>query len=275
MRPYTVFIAADIEGVTGYVQWPEKPPEENWLREQMTAEVNAAIEGALEGGADAVIVSDIHWTKQNILPEKLAGRAALIRGSKRKHMWMDTVERSDLVFLIGFHAGGGRENAVLPHTMTTRITSLQINGIAAGEALISAVTAGCYGVPVGLITGDRALLEEISAVLPDAEKVAVKEALGNCAALNLHPATARQNIKQAAKIATQRALAGKLAPYPCPSPVEVRIEVAWPGYADAICLIPGVQRTGGREVSFTGAWLDALGILSLFINWCKDMPGLI
>lgn len=32
---YTVFIAADIEGVTCYVNWPEKPPEETWFREQI------------------------------------------------------------------------------------------------------------------------------------------------------------------------------------------------------------------------------------------------
>lgn len=275
MRPITVFIAADIEGVTGYVQWPEKPPEEYWLREQMTAEVNAAIEGALAGGAGAVIVSDIHWTKQNILADRLAGQASLIRGSKRKYMWMDAVERSNLVFLIGFHAGGGRENAVLPHTMTTKITSLRINGLVAGEALISAVTAGCCGIPVGLVTGDRAFIEEITPILPEAEKVAVKEAMGNNAALNIHPAVALKKIHQAAKIATQRAIAGSLVPYHCPSPVEIQVEVTWPGYADALSLIPGVKRTGGREVSFAGDWFAALGILSLFINWVKDMPVLI
>ena len=60
---FTVFIAADIEGITGYVDWPEKPPEELWFREQMTAEVNASIEGALDAGADKIIVSDIHWRK--------------------------------------------------------------------------------------------------------------------------------------------------------------------------------------------------------------------
>ena len=52
---FTVFIAADIEGITGYVDWPEKPPEELWFREQMTAEVNASIEGALDAGADKII----------------------------------------------------------------------------------------------------------------------------------------------------------------------------------------------------------------------------
>ncbi|OPY57850.1 MAG: D-aminopeptidase [Pelotomaculum sp. PtaU1.Bin035] len=273
--PFTVFIAADIEGVTGYVSWPDKPPEEYWLREQMTAEVNAAIEGALEGGAGAVIVSDIHWNKQNIIPDKLAKKASLIRGSKRKLMWMDSVERSNLAFLIGFHTGCGKENAVLPHTMDTRITSLKINGLAAGEALISAVTAGCFGVPFGLATGDRAFIDEINTIMPDVEKVAVKEAIGNCAALNIHPEIALKKIRESAKIATQRAMDGDFQPYHCTSPVEILIEVIWPGYADALSLIPGVKRTGGREVSFAGDWFEALGIISLFINWIGVMPGLL
>jgi len=273
--PYTVFIAADIEGVTDYVSWPDKPPEDHWLREQMTAEVNAAIEGALEGGAEAVIVSDIHCKKQNIIPDKLVGRASLIRGSKRKLMWMDFVERSNLAFLIGFHTGCGKGDAVLPHTMDTRITSLKINGLVAGEALISAITAGCFGIPVGLATGDRAFINEINSFLPDVEKVVVKEAMGNCAALNIHPETALKKIKKAAKVATQRALDGDFQPYRCTLPVEIIIEVIWPAYADALSLIPGIKRTGGREVSFTGDWFEAMGIISLFVNWIGDIPGLL
>jgi len=274
MVPYTVFIAADIEGITGYVNWPEKPPEEYWLREQMTAEVNAAIEGAVEGGAEEIIVSDIHWDKQNIIPDKLLGRASLIRGSKRKLMWMDSVERSNLVFLVGFHARCGMEGAVLPHTIDTRITSLKINGADAGEALISAVTAGFFGIPVGLATGDKAFIDEAKIILPDMETVVVKEAAGNCAALNVHPEISLKKIKEAAKRATQRGLKGDFRPYRCAFPVNILVEVIWPGYADALSLIPGIKRTGAREVSFTGDWLEAMGIISLFANWISVIPGL-
>jgi len=274
MAPYTVFIAADIEGITGYVNWPEKPPEEYWLREQMTAEVNAAIEGALEGGAEEIIVSDIHWDKQNIIPDKLLGRASLIRGSRRKLMWMDSVERSNLVFLVGFHAGCGAADSVLPHTVDPRITCLKINGTEAGEALISAVTAGFFGVPVGLATGDKAFIDEAKIMLPDIEAVVVKEAIGNCAALNIHPELSLRKIKEAARRATQRGIKGDFRPYRCALPVEILIEVIWPGYADALSLIPGIKRIGAREVSFTGDWLEAMGILSLFVNWFKVIPGL-
>jgi D-amino peptidase len=58
-----IFISADIEGVTGVTNWneTEKPhadyPE---FREQMTAEVAAACEGALNAGATEIVVKDAH-----------------------------------------------------------------------------------------------------------------------------------------------------------------------------------------------------------------------
>lgn len=271
---FTVFIAADIEGTTGYVSWPEKPPEGLWSREQMTAEVNAAIRGAMEGGAKNVIVSDIHWSKQNIIPDKLLGKTCLIRGTKRRLMWMDLVERSDLVFLVGFHCGCGVGGAVLPHTLDTRITGLKINGSDAGEAFISAVTAGYFGVPVGLATGDRSFIDEVKKFLPDIETVAVKEGIGNCAALNLHPAISIEKIERAAKKATKKGLRDEFKPFRISEPVEITIQVCWPGYADALCLVPGVKRCGGREVSYTGDWLSAFGIISLFVNWVGTLPGI-
>jgi D-amino peptidase len=264
---FTIFIAADIEGITDYVDWPENPPEEFWFREQMTAEVNAAIEGALDAGADSIIVSDIHWRKQNIIPDKLLGCASLIRGSKRKLMWMDFVERSNFVFLIGFHSGFGPADAVLPHTIDTRITGLKINGQNVDEAYISAATAGYFGVPVGLATGDMAFVKELKRLLPDVETVAVKEAVGNCAALNLHPKISLEEIKKAAKVAVQKGISGGFKPYRPGNLLEMAIEVSWPSYADALSLVPGVVRTSGTGVSYTGDWLNALGILSLFVNW--------
>ena len=68
-----VLISADMEGTCGVSSWVQVTPSENAsagephnqgeydrARHRMTAEVNAAIEGALEGGADEVIVNDSH-----------------------------------------------------------------------------------------------------------------------------------------------------------------------------------------------------------------------
>ncbi|BAF59200.1 D-aminopeptidase [Pelotomaculum thermopropionicum SI] len=271
---FIVYIAADMEGTTGYTAWPERPPEDMWHREQMTAEVNAAIEGAMEAGATEIIVSDIHWTKQNIIPGRLLGKASLIRGTKRRLMWMDLVEGSQLVFLIGFHAGCGAGDAVLPHTMDTRLTRLSVNGFNADEAFISAVTAGYFGVAVGMASGDMAFIKGIRTVLPEIETVVVKKGIGNCAALNIHPAVSKEKIRSAAFRAVKRALKSEFKPYQIDQPVEAVMEFAWPGYADALSLVPGVRRLSAREVSFTGGWPEVMGVISLFVNWVGKTPFL-
>ncbi len=266
---FKVFIAADIEGTSGYVDWPERQPEDDLRREEMIAEVNAAVEGALSGGATDIVVSDIHMRKQNIIHNKLQGKASLISGTKRRLMWMDTVQECNLAFLIGFHARCGTAGAVLPHTMNMGITCLRLNGYDAGEAFISAVCAGHFGVPIGMASGDRAFADEIKSFLSDLETVVVKEAIGSCAALNIHPDISLAGITEAARIATRRGSKGEFKPFCVREPVELYLEVTWPGYAEALGLIPGVRRNGGREVLYTGALLEVMSIISLFVNWIE------
>ena len=47
----------------------------------------------------------------------------------------------------------------------------------------------------------------------------------------------------------------------------MRLEVTWPGYAEALSLIPGVRRNGGREIYYTGALPEVISVISLFVNW--------
>ena len=273
-RPYTVFVAVDAEGITGYVKWPKALPEEEWVRERMTEEVNAAIEGAAEAGAREFIVSDIHWDKQNIIPAKLFNGALLVRGGGRRYLWMDYVERTDLVFLIGFHAGCTAAGAVLPHTLDPRITSLQINGREAGEAFISAVTAGRFGVPVGLAAGDTALTKEVLGYLPDIEVVAVKEGISCWSALHRHPKTVLEELRRAGRRAAERGIRGEFKPLYIEEPVKLTVSFSQPGYAWALSLVPGVERTGHNTVSYTGSWFSILNLLALFVNWFVRMPQL-
>ncbi len=67
-----VFISADMEGTAGVTDWEQvqsRHPEYTRFRRLMTEEVNAAILGALEGGATEVVVNDSHADMRNILIE--------------------------------------------------------------------------------------------------------------------------------------------------------------------------------------------------------------
>ena len=85
-RRLKIYISADMEGVVGVVTGEQLGPqgfEYQRFREFMTQEVNAAIEGALAGGATDIVVSDSHGNGQNLLIEKLPRDILLVRSWPR------------------------------------------------------------------------------------------------------------------------------------------------------------------------------------------------
>src|SRR5258707_15236404 len=71
-----VFVSSDMEGTAGVVDWDQcvgDGPEAAAGRRLLLAEVNAAIEGALAGGATQIVVNDSHATMRNLPPAELAG----------------------------------------------------------------------------------------------------------------------------------------------------------------------------------------------------------
>src|SRR5258708_37884710 len=74
-----VFVSSDMEGTAGVVDWDQcvgDGPEAAAGRRLLLAEVNAAIEGALAGGATQIVLNDSHATMRNLPPAELAGGAA-------------------------------------------------------------------------------------------------------------------------------------------------------------------------------------------------------
>src|SRR6202012_5159165 len=76
-----VFLSSDMEGTAGVVDWEQcvgDGPQAATGRELLLAEVNAAIAGALAGGATEIVVNDSHSTMRNLPPAALAGPASSI-----------------------------------------------------------------------------------------------------------------------------------------------------------------------------------------------------
>jgi D-amino peptidase len=83
----------------------------------MTLDVNAAVRGAFDGGADEVLVTDGHWNGSNILIEYLDPRAILITGSPSPlSMMQGIVQGINGVIFLGYHARQGSSMAVFDHT---------------------------------------------------------------------------------------------------------------------------------------------------------------
>jgi len=62
----TIFLITDAEGVGGICRQDQTDPKDQEMRQLLTGEVNAAVEGFLAGGADEVMVWDGHDGSQTL-----------------------------------------------------------------------------------------------------------------------------------------------------------------------------------------------------------------
>jgi D-amino peptidase len=241
-----------MEGIAGVVMQDHVTSthkEYGRFRRLMTAEANAAIEGAVAGGATRVVVNDSHGGMANILIEELNPAAELISGNPKPFSMLQGIgPEVDAVFLVGYHAAAGTGAGVLEHTWSGRVARVRLNGRNVGETGLNAALAGAYGAPVVLVTGDRAVTEEARALLGPIETVAVKNGVARTAARCLHPEVAREHIRQAA----ERALNLTVAPFVVPPPVGLEVVFQRTANADMAELVPGSQRVDGRTVTWTG-----------------------
>src|SRR5207247_3123875 len=82
----TVFVSVDMEGIAGIAHLRQVwrgSDDFPAARKLMTEEANAAVAGAFDGGATAVVVNDSHGDMENLLPEDMDPRAELILGSPK------------------------------------------------------------------------------------------------------------------------------------------------------------------------------------------------
>lgn len=248
-----VFISADIEGVAGVVspqQGQPGNPEYERARRLMTEEVNAAIAGAFDGGASAVVVSDSHGPMVNLIAEDLDPRAELVSGRPKPMSMAAGLDKSfDAVFFTGYHASAGHEG-VLSHTVSGfAFLALRANGLLCAEATLYGAWAGELGVPVVLLSGDDQMAGQCGPLFPKAEMVVVKRALGQRTAQALSP----QNARAAIRAAAGRAVAAG-RPRECfriPGPIRLEADLASVVMADLCATIPPSERIGPRTVAFT------------------------
>ena len=252
-----VYISVDMEGVAGVVHEDQTNPldprcagEYDRFRRLMTAEANAAIEGAAEAGATTILVNDSHWLMRNLLAEELNQAAVLVSGGPKPRSMMEGIDGGfDAAFCIGYHARAGTRNAILDHTYADLIHEARLNGRPVGELGLNAALAGGFGVPVVLVSGDNALAAEARELLGEGVRpVIVKEAVSRHAAKSVAPAVACRLIREAAAdVLRQKALP---RPYRVEAPITLEVDFQMTVMADMAELVPGALRTGARTVAY-------------------------
>ncbi|MCY4437326.1 MAG: M55 family metallopeptidase [Chloroflexi bacterium] len=248
------YIAVDMEGISGVIISEQLLHGRLFYQEarrMLVNDTNAVITGALDGGADEVVVIDAHASGFNFMYEELHPDADYLMGGAHQERF-PFLEDSDVMMLVGYHAMSGTANAVRDHTMSSAsYQDITINGLPAGEIMIDAAIAGAHGVPVGLVTGDDKACAEARDLLGDIETAQVKQALGRHAARMLSPQRARELLQEKARSAVARGR--EFTPYTVSPPVTVRIRYNSTDLVDRIYFDgEGCTKIDSRTVEYRG-----------------------
>ena len=262
-----VFISVDMEGVAGVVEGKRTNPADEGFahyRDLMQRECNAAIEGALDAGAQEIVVNDSHWHQLGLEPLRLNPRAELVSGSPSRLSMCEGIGPGfDAAFFVGYHASAGTRGAVLPHTYAAIdvVQAMRLNGRRQSEGSINGAVCGYFDCPVALFTGDAAAVSEMHEYVTEVEGVVVKEGLGYQAARSVHPDEACGRIRTGACRALERL--GNIPPLRVEGRADLEIDFTHPGGADRAELIWGVRRLSGQTVAFGGD--DYLEVFKLML----------
>lgn len=248
-----IYISADMEGVVGAVTGEQLGPlgfEYEQFRRLMTAEVNVAIEAARQVGATEILVSDSHGNGQNLLLEELPQDIMVVRSWPRPLMMMEGIDTTfDGVIFLGYHSSTTNPEGVRAHTLSSaNLTAVRLAGAPMSEAGLNAAIAGHFGVPVIMISGDDAIVQEAQALLGDLEGAVVKWANSFHSAKTLMPEAAFKVIADSVKAAVGRI--GEFEPYVLAPPIE--LEISFKNYRppQLLAYIPIVDRVDSHTIRY-------------------------
>ncbi len=244
----TVFIITDAEGVSGVCSQAHTNSTDPEMRKLLAGEVNAAVQGFFDGGADDVVVWDGHSAGDNMSVLDLHPRARLLKNAMRV---MTLERRYTALAFVGQHSKANTEHGNLAHTYTFGINVL-LNGKAIGEIEATAALAGAYDTPVILLTGDQAAAAELHEIVPEAEVAVVKEGLDRNTCISMSAQSAQQSIRKAAAQSMRKI--GHIRPYKVAGPATITIEYSKPVTQPAGAgTRAGVEAVDDHTIRFHGA----------------------
>jgi D-amino peptidase len=251
-----VFISVDIEGCTGIVSFSqcEKPDGAHYdypfARRMLTHDVNAAVRGAREAGADEIVIKDGHAYCKNLLIDELEPGVELISGiGGGKDGMMNGIDSTfDAAMLVGYHAMAGVAGGFMEHALAAGLHRFWINGEPAGEIAASAAVAGSYGVPLVMVCSDEAGVFEAQALLPGVAGYATKKGHAKYMGQVKHPSVTGPGIQAAARVGC--AGRDKIALYKPAEPVSMKIEFHKVEEADMAATLEGISRLDGYTLEW-------------------------
>lgn len=268
-RPLKVYISVDMEGITGVVSNEQLGPggfEYQRAREFMTAEALAAIQGAREAGATEIVVSDSHGNGQNLLIDQFPDDITIIRSWPRPLMMMEGIDSTfAAAVFIGYHSSTANVRGVRAHTMSSAtLTGVALNGRQVPEGGMNAAIAGYFGVPVVMVSGDDAAVEEVQRFAPGMQGAVVKRAISFHAAATMTPKAAQALIRAQVKAGIEKR--ARVTPFVLPGAVTADISFKHYRVAEILTYLPIVTRVDAHTVRFVGRDILQVSRFLEFVN---------
>jgi D-amino peptidase len=274
-RALKVHISVDMEGVVGTVTGDQLGPsgfEYGRFRDFMTREALAAVEAARAAGATEIVVADSHGNGENLLIEQFPPDVRVIRSwPRRLGMVAGIDDRVDAAIFIGYHAGTNNPTGVRAHTFSSaNLTRVALNGTNMTEGSWNAAIAGHFGVPVVMMSGDDAAIEEVRKVVGDIEAAETKRSLGFHSAITLTPEASYRLIGERVTAGLRRL--SEMKPLKVQTPVTV--DVSFKNYrpAEVLAYLPIFERTDSHSIRFRAKdMVEASTIMSFLGDYRPDL----
>jgi D-amino peptidase len=206
-----IYIDADMEAIAGvsffepHAKTGSTEMYHFWerMRQLMTGEVKAAVQGALEAGADTIYINDNHHSGCNLPIEEFEPPVELLQGrGKRRPTFLPCLDDS-FEAVLGVGCGYGMLGSDMS-PMGHAVWEINDGALRLGRTGVLAVEAGCKGVPLIFMSGDQIGTEQIKELIPNIEVAVVKEGLGKWFARHLTPKGAQELIREGVRRAIER-----------------------------------------------------------------------
>ncbi len=268
-RKLKVYISVDMEGIAGVVTDDQLGPgsfEYERFRQFMTKEALAAVNAARDAGATEILVADSHGNGENLLIDQFPKDVRVIRSWPRRFGMIAGIDESfDAVIFIGYHSSTNNLKGVRAHTFSSgRLTRVSLNGVNVTEGAWNAAVAGHFGVPVVMVSGDDAAVEEVRTLLGPIEAAEVKKSLSFHSANTMTPEASQELIAQ--KVRTALGRLKDFKPYKVKNPVSLELGFKHYRPVEMLAYLKGVERIDSHTIRYVGKDMLDIADFELFIT---------
>ena len=176
-----ILLIADIEGSSGCWNYQGSSfMTDDWARAclEMTRDVNTVAEALFESGVEKLKIKDFHRTGYNLLPELIDPRSELVHGYKSGPVpGIGDPGNCDSVIFLGMHAASGTDG-FLAHTLTSRISQLEVNGRPLAEIELFSASVANYGLRPLFFSGCPLACEQAGAVIKNISLYPIDKGMG-------------------------------------------------------------------------------------------------